>query len=127
MEKLEDYARQMGEAKAIRVHVDITDRISTIELPIEVRRNTYLIFKEAINNCIKYSQGTNLSLTVTNQANKLEFVLQDDGVGFEPAIIKKGNGLLNMQKRADEIGSLLHIESIPDKGTRLSLTYSLPS
>ena len=127
VEKLEDYARQMGEAKAIRVHVDITDRISTIELPIEVRRNTYLIFKEAINNCIKYSQGTSMSLIVTNLANKLEFVLQDDGVGFNPDIIKKGNGLLNMQKRADEIGSILHLESSPGKGTRLSLTYSVPS
>ncbi len=125
IEKLEAYARQMAEFNAVTVTVDISATIAEIELPLDVRRNVYLIFKEGINNTIKYSQATTLNLSVRDFDHSLEVTLYDNGVGFNPDTIKKGNGLDNMQKRAKEIGALIHLNASPGKGTHLSLTYKL--
>ncbi|HQW25537.1 MAG TPA: ATP-binding protein, partial [Saprospiraceae bacterium] len=127
VEKLEEYIRQLAEYKNVSVSVDIIDHISAIELPLEVRRNIYLIFKEAINNSFKYSQADSISLTIRSAEANLEFILQDDGVGFDIETVKRGNGLNNMQSRAKEIGATIRMDSAPGRGTRLSLTYRLPS
>ena len=127
VEKLEEYIRQLAEYKNVAVSVDIIDHISVIELQLEVRRNIYLIFKEAINNSFKYSQAGSISLTIRSAEPNLEFILQDDGVGFDLETVKRGNGLNNMHSRAKEIGATLRIESSPGHGSRLSLTYRVPS
>jgi len=127
VEKLEEYIRQLAEYKNVSVSVDIIDPISAIELPLEVRRNIYLIFKEGINNSFKYSQSTSISLTIHSIASNLEFVLLDDGVGFDIDTVKRGNGLNNMQSRANEISATLKLETSPGGGTKLSLIYTLPS
>jgi len=127
VEKLEEYIRQLAEYKNVSVLVDIIDPISAIELPLEVRRNIYLIFKEGINNSFKYSQSTSISLTIHSIASNLEFVLLDDGVGFDIETVKRGNGLNNMQSRANEISATLKLETSPGGGTKLSLIYTLPS
>jgi signal transduction histidine kinase/ligand-binding sensor domain-containing protein len=126
VEKLEEYIRQLAEYKNVSVSVDIIDHISAIELPLEVRRNIYLIFKEAINNSFKYSQAASISLTIKSAHSNLEFILQDDGVGFDMETVKRGNGLNNMQSRATEIGATLHLDSASGRGTRLLLKYALP-
>lgn len=125
VEKLEEYIRQLAEYKNVSVSVDIIDHISAIELPLEVRRNIYLIFKEAINNSFKYSQAKSISLTIKSVESDLVFILEDDGIGFDSETVKRGNGLNNMQSRSKEIGAKLQLDASPDRGTRMSLTYRL--
>ena len=127
MEKLEEYAGKMTNAKNIQVVTDIPAEISVLELPIEARRNIYLIFKEAINNAVKYSQATTLSILVKALDHTVEFELKDNGIGFDREHVGRGNGLNNMQSRANEIGATLHLDTSPGRGTRLFLTYRLPS
>ena len=127
VEKLEEYIRQLAEYKNVSVSVDIIDSIAAIKLPLEVRRNIFLIFKEAINNSFKYSQADSISLMINSAESNLVFTLQDDGIGFEIENVKRGNGLNNMQSRANEIGAILHLDTSPGRGTRLVLNYTLPS
>mgnify|MGYP003823615375 CR=1 FL=1 len=127
LEKLEEYAGKMTNAKNIQVVTDIPAEISVLELPIEARRNLYLIFKEAINNAVKYSQATTLSILVKALDHTVEFELKDNGIGFDREHVGRGNGLNNMQSRANEIGATLHLDTSPGRGTRLFLTYRLPS
>lgn len=126
-ERLEEYIRQLAEFSNVSVSVDIIDHISAIELPLEARKNIYLIFKEAINNSFKYSQAGSISLSIKTEKPNLEFILEDDGAGFDIETVKRGNGLNNMQSRANEIGAVINLHSFPGNGTRLSLTYRLPS
>ena len=62
-------------------------------LPVESRRNIYLFCKEAINNAVKYSNGTWLDLTIKEVDDKLEFSVSDNGKGFDADNVKHGNGL----------------------------------
>jgi signal transduction histidine kinase len=44
-----------------------------------------------------------------------------NGRGFDPATVKRGNGLLNMQRRAEKIGGRFVVESAVGQGTRVEV------
>ena len=87
--------------------------------------NIYHISKEAINNAIKYSDCSNLyyKFTQNNREYKLEII--DDGKGFNKQQAYAGNGLNNMQSRADEIKAKLDINSWNGKGTTVKLSINI--
>jgi signal transduction histidine kinase len=85
----------------------------------------YLLFKEAINNAVKYSDASLLQLSVYHSDQSVEFAISDNGKGFDITTIKKGNGLMNMQKRADDICAQLCVGSVLQKGTVISLRCSI--
>jgi ligand-binding sensor domain-containing protein/signal transduction histidine kinase len=96
-------------------------------LPLDMSRNLIMIFKEALNNCLKYSKAKNVSLEVTlKNRNVLQMVLKDDGEGFDIQTIKKGNGLNNMNVRAERLNGRLYIDSRKGKGTIINLTFKIP-
>jgi signal transduction histidine kinase len=121
MERLEEYARDMGAVKSMQVKITVPDKIAGLRLPVESRRNIYLFCKEAINNAVKYSNGTLLELTIKETDGKLEFSVGDNGKGFDAVMVRRGNGLNNMQKRADQIGAKLNFQSKLNEGVRASM------
>lgn len=125
LERLEEYAGDMTAVKSMQVRVTVTDKIAELSLPVETRRNIYLICKEAINNAVKYSGGSLLELTIKEVDRKLEFSVSDNGKGFDAVMVRRGNGLENMQKRADEIGAKLVLSSKENEGTSLSLVCNI--
>lgn len=119
--RLEEYATDMAAIKNMRVKISVPEKIEDIHLPVESRRNIYLFCKEAINNAVKYSNASLLELTIKETENKLEFSVSDNGKGFDAVMVRRGNGLENMQKRADEIGAKLILQSKENEGASVSL------
>jgi two-component system sensor histidine kinase UhpB len=125
IERLEEYARDMAAIKNMRVKIAVPVKIAELSLPVKCRRNIYLFCKEAINNAVKYSHGSLLELTVKEVDNKLEFFVSDNGKGFDAVMVRRGNGLANMQRRADEIGAKLLLQSKLNEGVLISLQYKI--
>lgn len=127
MEKLFDRIRSYAASvlPAKNILFDFNDEVSLnpLVLSIESRKNIYHILKEAINNAVKYSECTQVKLVLQKSKNKVDFVLSDNGNGFDKSRINLGNGLKNMQQRADEINSIFAIESNA-KGTTIKLTVA---
>ena len=119
--RLEEYAIKLGSARHINFNISIPEEIQQLVLPIEIRKNVYYICKEAIHNAIKYSEGSSLNLVVIQRDHTLEFSIRDNGKGFDPDSIKRGNGLTNMQKRAEEINVEYSCQSVEGKGTIITL------
>ena len=86
--------------------------------------NVYRIVQEAINNAMKYAAATNVALTITEINNNLTMSIKDDGIGFNMAEIKLGNGLENMKSRANAIKATFQINSNPKNGTEILLTLN---
>lgn len=84
----------------------------------------YRIIQEAVNNAVKYAQATNVKVLLTGNQHVFQIVIEDDGNGFNPNEIVLGNGLLNMQKRAEEINGRCEIDSILHKGTKIIFIMS---
>jgi signal transduction histidine kinase len=96
-------------------------------LPMDMSRNLIMIFKEALNNCLKYAGAKNVYLKVSiRNRDVLQLVLTDDGKGFDIRSVKKGNGLNNMQVRAERLKGRIYVDSRPQKGTIISLTFKVP-
>lgn len=95
-------------------------------LPLDVSRNLIMIFKEAMNNCLKYSGATKVILKVNLKTDdRLEMILADNGTGFDLENVPKGHGLDNMNIRASRINGLLTTNTAPGKGTMITLNFHL--
>jgi len=88
-----------------------------------------LIFKEAVNNSIKYSGGNRIIVHITQRGNSINLSIRDNGQGFElssyPQNSLGGNGIENMKRRAAELDGELYINSTPNEGTEVILEFDI--
>ena len=92
--------------------------LQKVSLSMERRQHLFLIFKEAINNCITHSECTEITLDASVKGKKLEMTLKDNGKGFCMENIRNGgNGLQNIKNRAAAIGGVVKISSQLAEGT----------
>ncbi len=89
----------------------------------EIRQNMYLIFKEAISNILKYSNGDRVEAELKTSNKVLQLSVRDNGV-FEVSKIKKsGTGLSNMKMRAEKMGGQFELDTTD--GFKISVTALL--
>jgi signal transduction histidine kinase len=104
----------------------LSDRHRSVTLAPNQRKHLLLLFKEAMNNALKYAEASQCTLSVSVEQELLTISLSDDGKGFDPAAQASGYGLGNMGARAEKIGGKLIIESRPGWGTTVSLRMQMP-
>lgn len=97
--------------------------IEKINLNVEQRKNLFLIYKEALNNAVKYSAAKNISVELTRKNKILCMHIKDDGKGIEAGKMKSGNGIGNMKQRAKDINAIVLIDSEENKGTTIKLEF----
>ena len=119
-QRIETFAYEMAGAKNIALVLQIED-IQHLKLSMENKKHIYLIFKEAINNTVKYSGTEKIVVTTVLKHKKFFLDIKDFGKGFDVKQIQKGNGLDNMQNRASAIGGQLNIHSDIENGTTIQL------
>lgn len=82
--------------------------------------NIFRIIQEATNNALKYAEANHIEIRISKEESTIRFVVRDDGKGFVENEVEAGNGLLNMRKRALELGDKLVLQSDLNKGTSVS-------
>jgi len=126
------YLNEMFENSSTKYIFDFPEIIKDITLTPEIRRNIFLIFKEAINNLAKHSQATSVLVTLKVNEFNLEFEIEDNGIGFfesNPYSNENmpGFGLDNMKIRANSVNADLSIKSSSGKGTIVRFSIILNS
>ena len=120
--RMREYASSILEPKDIDIEFKIDNRIFDLKLNMETRRDVFLVFKEAVNNSAKYSHCTKVDIKITTENKKLLVNIIDNGTGFDIQTADYGNGLGNMEKRAETLNGSIRIESKESIGTEISLT-----
>ena len=123
LEALADQHRQNGELQVECV----------LELPREedarptsiLETAVYRLVQEALNNVSKHSMAHHASLAVRSRRGKIEIEVADDGVGFEPSLVREGFGLVGMRERAALLGGSLEVESTRGAGSRVKAEIPL--
>jgi signal transduction histidine kinase len=95
-----------------------------IKLGASVRREVFLIFKEAVNNIVKHAACSEVSVKLAIEGGVLRLDLRDNGQGFDPLTPTDGHGLGSLRNRAAALGGSLAIVSAPGAGT--AITFDLP-
>jgi signal transduction histidine kinase/ligand-binding sensor domain-containing protein len=125
MSRMKEFAVDLCEARGIELDFSLPAELEKLSIDLDKRRNLFLVFKEAVNNAVKYSFTRELMIRFEKNNGMLQMIIQDNGKGFATTAISSGNGLHNMQERARECGGNLHIESALQKGTRI--LFEIPS
>jgi len=112
------------ESAGMELHFNYDEKLNESTMNMENRKQFYLLFKEALNNAVKYSGGKNLTIDLLGRNHAVYLRVADDGRGFDTANTDSGNGLKNMRLRAEVLGGKLRIDSIPGRGTSIELEFS---
>ncbi len=123
--RMRSFAYELLGAKRIDFEFIADEGVENMKLPMEVRKNLYLIFKEATNNMVKYAGANKVMFAIKGEKNILTMMIHDNGKGFDTNKTTEGNGLRNMKKRATEIGAELLIDSFPGNGTTIQLKVAV--
>ncbi len=123
--RMKTLAARMFDAKGIDYYIQIAPDLSPLEMPLQYRRHFFLVFKEAVNNIIKHSRATRVDLSINRTNGMLVMDLQDNGIGFDTASPKEGNGLRNMKERARALGGEYTVTSDQGTGTKVHCTMRI--
>ncbi|HZY10557.1 MAG TPA: tetratricopeptide repeat protein [Bacteroidota bacterium] len=123
--RMRSFAYELLGAKQIDFEFVADDDVTRIKLPMDVRKNLYLIFKEAANNMVKYSEANKALFSIKEEKGFLTMLIRDNGKGFDTNKLTEGNGIKNMKKRALEIGAKLMIDSVLGEGTMIQLKVAV--
>ncbi len=115
-QRMERFAYEICSSKNIIITLEL-DELEKVKPRTEQRKNFYLVFKEALNNAVKYSGTEKAEVVVTMQNKQVTLLVKDYGKGFDPETTGRGNGLDNMKNRAKELGAVIEIDSEPGSGT----------
>lgn len=122
--KIEDYAKQMCASNNMEIeYLNSVQYIHKIDLL--KRRDIFLICKESINNAVKYAKADKLLVNMKNEKGNLNICIKDNGMGFNVDDALKGNGLLNLKVRANNLGGNIQINSMLNIGTEIILNVPL--
>jgi signal transduction histidine kinase len=121
---LGDLLRQLVEAARARVPVEITLTVTgQPHLPADIHLAIYRIAQEALNNVVKHSQATQVSVELRAEGGIVQLRIKDNGKGFVPKPTSSGMGLQMMRERAEVIGASLDVKGRAGVGTEVVLTY----
>jgi signal transduction histidine kinase len=125
-EKLENYITRLKEITPINITGNIDDKIDRIQFTMELRKNIFLIIKEAMNNALKHAGATLLQLDLNIKEKHFEVVITDNGIGFEKAETQGGNGFETMINRAKASNGDCSITSFLGRGTVVKAVIPIP-
>jgi ligand-binding sensor domain-containing protein/signal transduction histidine kinase len=106
------------------VYVD--DHTPSDHLPMVLRRDIVLIYKELLSNIVRHADAQHVDIRFAVRHGRFRLEVRDDGKGFDPAAPSAGNGLLTMRRRAAGLGASFDIRSEPAGGTVVCLEGKIP-
>lgn len=127
VEYIAHFSNELFEGNGTRCRLDLPHDLPTMVLPPDMRHNIFLVVKEALTNVLKHAGAREVHVQAKAASNRLEFVIQDDGCGFDPAKASGGssrNGLSNMQRRAQAMDGNLTVRSSA-QGTLVRLAVTV--
>ncbi|MCF3109281.1 histidine kinase [Niabella sp. CC-SYL272] len=119
--RIKNFVSEVLGSREIHYEINIDPEINDIVQHITARKNVVLIVKEAVNNIVKYSKASLVSIRLYAKNDLLRIEIVDNGIGFQEDAKSSGNGLRNMKKRAEELGGVFQIASFLQKGTKISV------
>jgi len=120
------FAAPLCHAKNIKFQINSNGINEDMLMPGEVRQNIFLIFKEKLNNMIKYADATKCDAQFSITGNRFILQITDNGKGFDGTTKGVGNGWINMTKRTEDLDGKLKIASAIEKGTQITMELYYP-
>ena len=116
---------QAAQLRAAGLPVEVDLRGIDEVLREEAQTVLFRVVQEALTNAARHSRATTVSIVTSAHGGRLRLVVEDDGVGFDPAAPTTHLGLAGIRERVEMIGGELRIESSPGAGTAVVVDIGL--
>jgi signal transduction histidine kinase/ligand-binding sensor domain-containing protein len=116
------YSQEYLELAGLKYRLESPSQLPLVAISPELRHNSFLVAKEAVNNIVKHAQATAAWLRLEINAGRFALEIRDDGRGLATDAEAKGrNGLKNMRSRMAEVGGTFSVTPAPEGGTIVRL------
>ena len=109
--------------------IDIAFSFDTFGITNRLKENLeitlYRVTQELINNIIKHSGASQVSVQLFKSGNNVVLIVEDNGKGFDSNAKKDGIGLLNINSRLDTVNGKVNFEPSPNSGTLATIKIPL--
>lgn len=93
---------------------DFTEQEAKDDTKLQLLR----IVQEIVNNCIKYSEATQLEVSLRLTPSRIFLLIADNGKGFAVDEKSKGLGMKNIEMRVQALNGDYRLKTAPGKGVR---------
>lgn len=106
----------------ISVFYDVDEHL----LPSVIEKQLYKITLELMSNTLKHAKATKVNLQIIGHEKEIDFIFEDNGIGFKVEGIERGLGLTSIEKRVKKMGGILQIDSHEKSGSTFIISINLP-
>lgn len=117
-----EYQRSYPDIK-VQKQIEVSEQDISEGLRIVIFR----VLQEAFNNFAKHGNGDLVALSLSKSHNTVDFLIRDNGQGFDVESAKKGLGLEGMRERVEVSGGEFQIKSVIGQGTTIRAIWSSSS
>jgi len=123
---LKDFCYEINESGAVKINY-FSFGPEDVHIDQTVAITLYRIVQELINNTMKHSGASSAIVQLTKSNEQLSLTVEDDGNGFDPAILKtsKGMGWVSIKNRVDFLKGKLDVTSKEGEGTSVHIEILL--
>jgi two-component system nitrate/nitrite sensor histidine kinase NarX/two-component system sensor histidine kinase UhpB len=107
------------------IHVECKLEAREDEIPDSIKVVIFRVAQEAMTNSIRHGGGDLTKISLAKSSDRVEFMAQDNGSGFDLGTVKKGVGLESMRERVETLGGKFKIESAIGQGTKIQAAWKL--
>ena len=117
--RMRRFATDVLSAREIEVRFNELDASGSCKLESDVRRQLFLVFKEAVNNVARHAEAATVQIDLRIDRDAVVLEVADDGKGFDPKRAASGHGLHNLGSRAQRLHGSFSIQSSPGNGAQM--------
>ena len=126
---LDRYLQDMTEHSDVTIDYQSISPSEDGRLPGRIEVTLYRIAQEAITNIIRHARAQRASVILHKRPDEVTLLVEDDGVGFDPAMVVKSQitclGFVGMRERSTLLGGDFSVESAPGSGTSIRIKIPL--
>lgn len=111
IDRMNEHAEETLAPKNIHYDITVAHLDLKTKLPTDIRQSLYLIYKEAITNAAKHSNGDTVEVKLSKTEGHFEMHIHDNGKVEAKQYKTTGLGQSNMKMRAAQIGATLEIDT----------------
>jgi len=107
------------------IRIKFTHDLDTDLLSSGKKITLFRIAQEQMKNILKHSQAKNAEILLQTKHNEVQLIIQDNGVGFDSKMERRGIGFSNIYERVSFYNGKVDIQTAKGKGCTVSVSLSL--
>jgi signal transduction histidine kinase len=120
---IEELAREVEVNALANVTVQLSDTALRM-IPEESKGHVIQIVREILSNVARHAQAIEVQVAcAVREGESVILTIEDDGVGFDPETVERGQGLTNIHERAERLGGHMTITPRSPRGTVHTLSF----